>query len=357
MGWFSSNKPVTNDSRVEFVYRDVGNLTSIAALYQAVIHRLPSTEEMNDWSAQNLSAAQLSEIAYQYYLAVHSNVLNQTPEQQVAHLIEQVWGSESVNSDWINAGVNYLNQGGSWGEMLLYMTSHENLRNGLLDSQGNLRLTQNMQTSETGWSSDSGDDILSGGQGNDTLIGGRGHNVLDGGAGTDSVVMIETAGSHHIMLNHAGRISIHRAEVFDMNDLVDIERVVFSDKTLDINASNLNPTTLKNIVALKHLIGDAPLTLAELNQLENSNISAEGFVQELMQTNHYQEHWGVLSNTDFVSELSEVVLGTALTGDNLAYWVNQLDQNAMARNDVLLVAVGVVDYQDALFAGNGLLLV
>lgn len=119
----------------------------------------------------------------------------------------------------------------------------------------------------------------------------------------------------------------------------------------------MNPTTLKNIVALKHLIGDAPLTLAELNQLENSNISAEGFVQELMQTNHYQEHWGVLSNTDFVSELSEVVLGTALTGDNLAYWVNQLDQNAMARNDVLLVAVGVVDYQDALFAGNGLLLV
>jgi hypothetical protein len=96
--------------------------------------------------------------------------------------------------------------------------------------------------------------------------------------------------------------------------------------------------------------------LAELNQLASNHISTEEFIKELMQTDSYMKNWGELSNADFTSKLSEAVLDTPLVGDNLTYWVDQLDQNVISRDDMLLIAVGVVSYQDMLFAGDGLLL-
>ena len=67
-------------------------------------------------------------------------------------------------------------------------------------------------------------------------------------------------------------------------------------------------------------------------------------------------NWAALSNQEFVTSLSEVVLGQPLTGDNLNYWVNQLDQNLSQRSDLFVIAANNTEYQDTLFGNEGLIL-
>ena len=183
--WFSNNVPITNDNRVGFVYRDSQQLETLSTLSQSVLDRLPTTEEMNMWTQQALPDIELGEIAHQVYLDFNGNTASAPVETQMAQLLTDVWGEDQVNSDWVDLGIEHINNGGSWGDALLFMARHDNLRSGILDNNGALKLTQNLQTSETGWSSDTGSDTLIGGQGNDTLVGNGGADVLRGGAGND----------------------------------------------------------------------------------------------------------------------------------------------------------------------------
>lgn len=354
--WFSENTPITNDSRVSFVYQDSKLLEAISTLYQGVLNRLPTTEEVNDWIQKELTESELGEIAFQVYLGEQQEFQGLTQEQQLTQLLNQVWGEDQVSKDWVDLGLEYLNNGGSWSDVLLFAVRHDNLKNTILDKDGYLQLTQNLQTSEVGWSADTGKDMLIGGQGDDTLVGGRGHNTLDGGLGVDSAVMTETANSHHFVVNGEGQLSIHRNDENDINDLVDVENIVFSDKALDISASNLHPVALKSIAGLTHLIDQTTLTLSNLNQVYESDMTTIDVTKALMLTDSYLQNWHVLSNNDFVSKLSDAVFGTAATTDGLLTWTNQLDQNTLSREELLVIAVGIADYQNELFSDDGVLL-
>ena len=354
--WFSNNVPITNDSRVSFVYQDSKLLETISTLYQAVLGWLPTTKEIDDWAQQGLTDLELSEIAYQAYLNTHSDMSTEPLETQMTQLISQVWDEDQVNDDWVNLGVEHINNGGSWGDVLLFMARHDNLKNSILDNNGSLKLTQNLQTSETGWSSDTGNDTLIGGQGDDTLLGGRGHNLLDGGPGVDAVVVTETADSHHIVINRDGRISAHRDGENAIDDLIDVEHLVFSDQTLDVSASNIDPAVLRDIAGLAHLIDETTLTLANLNQVNDAGLMAVDVAEMLMAADSYSKNWGVLSNSDFTNKLGDAVSETALTDIDLSLWNNQLNQGVIGRSEILVIAVGVADYQDTLFGGEGLLL-
>ncbi len=355
-GWFSENTPITNDSRVSFVYQDPKLLEAISTLYQGVLNRLPTTEEMNEWIQRGLTVSELGEIAFQAYSGEHKAFQNLTQTQQLTQLLNQVWGEDHVSSDWIDLGLEHLNNGGSWSEVLLFLVRHDNLKNTLLDEDGYLQLTQDLHTSELGWAADAGNDILLGGPGDDTLVGGRGHNILDGGLGVDSAVMTETADAHHFVVNGEGQLRVHRNDENSTNVLIDVENIVFSDKTLDISASNLNPATLKSIAALTQLVDQTTLTLSNLNQVYESDMTTIDVAKSLMLTDNYLQNWDVLSNSDFASQLSDAVFGTtAITDDDLT-WTNQLDQGTLGREDILVIAVGTVDYQNELFSGDGVLL-
>lgn len=356
ISWFSENTPITNDSRVSFVYQDPKLLESISTLYQGVLNRLPTTEEVNDWIQRGLAELELGEIAFQAYLDEQKEFQSLTQEQQLTQLLNQVWGEDQVSNNWVNLGLEYLNNGGSWSEVLLFAVRHDNLKNTILDEDGYLQLTQSLQTSEVGWSADTGNDMLIGGQGDDTLVGGRGHNTLDGGLGVDSAIVTETADSHHFVVNVEGQLSNHRNDENDINDLVNVENIVFSDKTLDISASNLNPVTLKNIAGLTHLIDQTTLTLSNLNQVYESNMTIIDVAKTLMLTDNYLQNWEVLSNNDFANKLSDAVFGAAVITDDLLTWTNQLDQGTVGREELLVIAVGITDYQNELFSDEGVLL-
>lgn len=354
--WHSDQGRITNDDRVAFVYRDIDQLKTISTLYQAVTHRLPTTEEMNHWSSQNLSAKQAGQIAYDHYLSVSGDVTQQTVEVQLSGLIDSVWGAGSTHSDLVNTGVEFLNNGGSWSEILLYLANHENLTTQLSDSNGNLQLTQDLAISEIGLSSGSGDDTLYGGNGDDVLAGGYGHNVIDGGDGVDTVNMVETLGTHHILLTKDGFIRIERNDGQAINDLQGVEKIVFSDQTLNMDFANLDGHALKQAAGLMHLMNKDADIWAQLNQFASSNSMIDAYSQSLMQTSSYQEHWAAQSNREFVTELGEIVLGQPLTSDDLDYWTDQLDQNLSQKNDLFVIAADNTVYQNTFFGNDGLIL-
>jgi len=354
--WYSGDNHITNDDRVAFVYRDANQLKVISTLYQAVTHRLPTTEEMNGWSAQNLSPTQAGQIAYNHFLSVSGDIVQQPVDVQLSRMIDYVWGANSANNNLINTGIEFLNNGGSWSEALLYLANHENLTNQLNDANGKLRLTKDLTISEVGITSDSGNDTLYGGSGDDVLVGGYGHNLIDGGDGTDTVQMVETLSAHHIALTKDGLISIARNDGQAIDDLRGVEKVVFSDQTLDIYFANLDAHMLKQVAGITHLIDEDASLWAQLNQFASSGLTVSQYSQSLMQSNGYQEDWAPLSNQEFVTKLSTAVLGQPLTGDSLNYWTNQLDQNISQRSDLFVTAVGVSEYQNTLFGNDGLIL-
>ncbi|PXW87258.1 Ca2+-binding RTX toxin-like protein, partial [Nitrosomonas sp. Nm84] len=354
--WYSDKGRVTSDDRVAFVYRDINQLKIISTLYQAVTHQLPTTEEMNYWSSQKISATQASQIAYNHYLVVSGGVAGQATEIQLSQLIDYVWGAGSANDDLVNRGIEFLDNGGSWGDALLYLASHENLTNQLRDLNGNLQLTQDLLIGEVGISVDGGDDTLNGGLGDDVLVGGGGHNFIDGGDGIDTVHVMEGLSAHHIALTKDGLISIARNDGQAINDLRSVEKIVFSDQTLDINFANLDAQTLKQVASITHLMDRNANLWTQLDHFASSNLTINEYSQSLMQSSSHQEDWAALSNQEFVVQLSEAVLGQPLAGDDLNYWTDQLDQGLSQRSDLFVTAVGVNEYQNALFANDGLIL-
>ncbi|WP_295624821.1 DUF4214 domain-containing protein [uncultured Nitrosomonas sp.] len=168
--------------------------------------------------------------------------------------------------------------------------------------------------------------------------------------------MVETLSTHHISLTKDGFIRIERNDGQAINDLQSIEKVVFSDQTLNMDFANLDTQTLKQVAGLTHIMNKDAHIWTQLNQFASSNLTIDAHSQSLMQADSYQEHWAALSNQEFVTSLSEVVLGQPLTGDSLNYWVNQLDQDLFQRSDLFVIAANNTEYQDTLFGNEGLIL-
>ncbi len=355
--WFSEDRRITNDTRVTFVYRDSDQLKTIATLYQSISYRLPSTEEMNQLSGQNLSASQLGELAFFYYLDNISTAQNLSDESQLIDLISHVWGNEYFSADLVNLGINFLNNGGNWGQILLFMATHENLTSRLLDTNGNLRLTQDLIISEQGISTTNGSDILNGGQGDDILIDGFGFNQFNGGTGFDSVHLVETLNTHRISLNNEGQVTIERDDARAVNTLNGIEEVRFSDQTLTISFENLDKQTLKHVAGIAHLIDDTTPLWTHLNEFaQSSALNITEFAQQLLQTDSYHRNWAPLSNQAFVHELSETALGEPLPSNNLEALTEQLDQGITDRSDLFVTVAGMSTYQNSIFDTDGLAL-
>lgn len=65
----------------------------------------------------------------------------------------------------------------------LTLIRDDHFRGAFTDSSGNLA-DSGGESGDSGWSSDTGNDILNGGTGNDILVGGRGSDTLNGGTGS-----------------------------------------------------------------------------------------------------------------------------------------------------------------------------
>ncbi|MDP3055037.1 MAG: VCBS domain-containing protein [Methylobacter sp.] len=195
-----------HDNRVALIEQDYGALEDVALLFQAVVKQLPDTQAINYFAGLGLDGQGLAQIAYDYVAGQHPGLLQQPVKAQVRTVITHVWGSAS--DELAALGTDYINQGGSWAEGLLYLARHANNRNTLLNADGLLQLTTPLVVGETGWSANAGNDHLFGGAGNDLLIGGIGNNLLDGGEGLDMVAFVGVLADYTIGLQQTSADTI-----------------------------------------------------------------------------------------------------------------------------------------------------
>ncbi len=181
------------DNRIGLIEYDYGLLRDISLLYYAVVNQAPTTASLRDIAATGVSAADLADKAFSIYKQLFAPTFDALDtETNIRTLVKHVLGTESQDSQ--QKLITMLSQGSDWGDLLLNLAQAKQFANqsllstGLVDSQGNLKLTQDLLLHESGWSADIGDDTLYGGDGNDYLVGGRGNNILDGGTGIDIAV-------------------------------------------------------------------------------------------------------------------------------------------------------------------------
>ena len=340
------------DARVAFVQQEVDIVETSALLFQAVLARLPNNEEMNWVTTLGLDEQGLGQLAFDAYLNL-IGPQEQSIEGQVSQLVSSVWGEQATTTEIIQIGVDFINQGGSWVDGLLYLAHHDNVRNKLIDSEGNLNLTQALVTGEVGWSEGTGNDTLRGGADDDILIGGRGSDILDGGSGVDIARQIGNAADYNFLVNDNGQLQLSTIHTNEDDILLSIETVVFGDQEFSTSASNLTVPTLKTVTVLADLINNGTTTLAGLNEFNNTQQTLLQFAQTQIETQGYLATWANVDNTVFIQDLSTEVLGSALTGEDLQFWVDQVDES-LSRAEVFVIAVGVVDTTE--YLGDGIIL-
>ena len=225
--WHADGQAQIIDPRFAFVTADGAYLQDVAALYQAVLKQLPNVADLNAWVASGKTQAELVQIAWDAYQSLQGPVA-QALEVQLAQLIQSVWGG-TADPALVQAGVNHINQGGSWGDALLYLARHANNTQAITDTEGRIKLAKDWTLKEAGWSGEGGNDQLFGGAGNDVLVAGSGNNVLDGGVGTDLAVFFGHVNEWQIALNDAQQIVVSNRHNGAQNIIRDIELLQFGD--------------------------------------------------------------------------------------------------------------------------------
>lgn len=98
----------------------------------------------------------------------------------------------------------------------------------------------------------SSDNSLAGGAGNDSLTGAAGSDTIDGGAGVDSAAFAGNRSDYRIVISNGVVTVTDLAPTVDGDDGVDtltgIENLVFADRTVVVDGSNLGPVTQDSIL-------------------------------------------------------------------------------------------------------------
>jgi hypothetical protein len=231
------NTVLAADDRMAFQGLSAGRLETVALLYKAVTGNLPTLPELSHYASLSSSDADLARLAFDHFLSQQPKASNANIATQVRALITQVWGNSLATDSLVPVGVGFINAGGSWGEGLSWLAQHANGRAGLSNGQGGLNLAQPWRSGEMGWSADSGNDLLRGGDGDDRLIGGDGNDDLDGGSGIDTAVFGGTLALYTIrkQVTGDGEQWSLRGAGGEVDTLMNIERLSIGGKTYAMN--------------------------------------------------------------------------------------------------------------------------
>ena len=192
-----------SDDRIAFAGHAIDRLKTVALLHQAVMDRLPTLDEFNFYVTLPLTEVQLAAAAHAYF-EQQTHATSKPIESQVRSLIETVWGPGGDAEGLVPTGTTFIAGGGSWAQALLYLAMAKPSVDKLRDEQGRLPLTSAWLGSELGWQTDSGSDVLLGGDGNDRLVGGGGADMLDGGNGIDMAVFTGSIGDYRFSIDVSG---------------------------------------------------------------------------------------------------------------------------------------------------------
>ncbi|HBN15921.1 MAG TPA: hypothetical protein DD407_12855, partial [Pseudohongiella sp.] len=236
--WTHGDSGIDSDNRLAFSYADPERLELVATLYRAATGEMAPLMDFNHFVGIEITEMGLAQAAVDHFFAT-KGPLPQVLELQVEMLIEAVWGEGNASAALIGEGVSFLNAGGSWGEAMLFLARSQEAKQLLANDEGDLVLIADYQSSEAGWSANSGNDILRGGLGNDRLVGGDGNDLLDGGEGTD--VAVFTGGLQDFWLsvqlgeNDQQQLVLTRKLSGETDTLIDIELLKVGGNYYDLS--------------------------------------------------------------------------------------------------------------------------
>ncbi len=206
-----------------------------------------------------------------------------------------------------------------------------------------------------------GNDQLSGGDGNDRLMGGAGSDVLDGGNGFDTALCTE-AGARYFATYDAALasnaiLSVHDAQTSDVDTLLSVEKLAFSDRDTSLNdllmafrsqygafnAESDATVSLNFGMDLHHIaLTEEQADIARLYSVLGRTPDYQGLnhwlTQQAMGSSYAEirdafmnsleamQHYSVLGDRDFVSDLYQTVLHRTGEESGVSSWSTLLQQ-------------------------------
>ena len=283
---------------------------------------------MNYWATQGYTNQQLADMAYNAHAAGTSfNSL----DAQASNLIGWLWGTSAASDELTQAVSAYINAGGNWADVVLAGVHHDNFSAALLDAQGNLSLVQSYHSDELGWSADTSNDALNGGEGNDTLIGGRGSDLLDGGAGIDMAVFSGNLADYVVIRNESS-LSIKVGNETD--SVSNVERLRFADTKVALDLDGNAGLTMEFIGTLApNLLSDATVRGVVLG-LFDAGETMQSLCQRAIDL-----HLVPTANMDLATAIYQNVLSTAPTEEMTQTLIDYIASHGQA--DFLATVAGL----------------
>ena len=196
-------------------------------------------------------------------------------------------------------------------------------------------------------------DALTGGRYNDSLTGAGGNDTLDGGAGVDTAVYSGKRADYTVTRGDNGWTISSTAEGTD--SLANVERLAFSDAKLAIDTAGNGGMAYRLYQAAFNRTPDHSGLGYQMQALDNG-LSLSQVAANFIASPEFQQTYGALNNTQFVTQLYQNVLHRAPDEGGLAYHVGNL-AGGMARANVLMGFSESPENQAALIGaiGNGML--
>jgi hypothetical protein len=177
--------------------------------------------------------------------------------------------------------------------------------------------------------SEGGDDLLFGNAGNDTMFGGEGADFLHGGADNDVITYSGNAADYTIVQNHSIITVSSLIDATDIDTLVNVETLQFSDGNQTISYDNelTQLATVYQQVFNRQADLDGIQWWAEDVMTQERNIG--NIVVDILRSSEASSHYNVdintASNTQLVSHLYTSLLGRVEDASGHAYWLDKMD--------------------------------
>jgi subtilisin-like proprotein convertase family protein len=179
-----------------------------------------------------------------------------------------------------------------------------------------------------------GDDVLKGGAGNDILLPGAGKNNIDGGAGFDTIRLNGNLEDWTVSSNEK-QVSITSFSLGSSNAVIDVERYIFDDLTIEYNSNGSAAKAYRIFEATFDRTPDLSGLSFWVNQLDKGSDLrhvAKGF----MDSAEFKTVFGQADDSAFVEALYIHVQNRRPDDGGLTFWVDQLQSQALTRADVLV---------------------
>jgi hypothetical protein len=205
-----------------------------------------------------------------------------------------------------------------------------------------------------------GADKISGGLGNDTITASPSNDLMDGGEGIDTAIYSGNLGNYKLTLGPSSTIMTDRTGTEGTDTLVDIEKLTFADRTLDLDnyssLTQLNDTQFSDLakvyVAYFNRAADAEGLYFWADKLAEGMDMAT-IASYFSQSAEAKALYPDTANTSaFVTAVYANVLGRTPDQAGFDFWTTTLNNGSMQPATFVLSIIGGAQGADITYLSN-----